>query len=65
MVGSLARIKPEAWSRYLSEQSLQGRPVPPPQIVVAMPVHTPFHDRVLLSFPHYWWHEDDVTIVPD
>ncbi len=65
-VGQKAAIKSEAWARYLMETGLdQDHPIPPPQIIIAMPAHPPFDEYVMLCFPHHWWRETDLELVKD
>jgi len=54
-IGSFARVKDEAW-----DLAFPGRPNPGARIIIAMPQHTPFDRSVLLSYPFYWWDEDDL-----
>lgn len=62
--GMNVKIKLGAWKRYLiAEKRDINTPLPPPQIITHMPPHPPYHDKVMLSFPFYWWHEDEVEVI--
>ena len=66
-VGTHVRIKPEAWNRYLSEEKLPETmpPPPPPAQIIA---RNPEQNIALLSFPLFWWDEEDIeaeTVVGD
>lgn len=60
--GSKVSIKPEAWERYCKEEGV-NKPLPPPQIITHAPNHPPFDEKFMLSFPFYWWNEDDIIFL--
>jgi len=60
-LGGKARIKQEAWEKFLKENNFNlNRPNPGAQTIEFMPRHTPYDDCVMLSFPFHWWKVDEV-----
>jgi hypothetical protein len=42
-VGTLVKIKPEAWSNYLLRNGLDvEKPIPSPRVITTMPNHPPY-----------------------
>jgi len=63
-VGTLVKIKPEAWNNYLLRNGLDiEKPLPSTRVVTSMPNHPPYIGYVMLDFPLYWWKESEVEIV--
>jgi hypothetical protein len=59
-VGMKVNIKPEAWKRFCIENNYSEDLPISPQYITDMPDHSPYHDKFMLSFPLYWWNEDDL-----
>ncbi len=63
-IGDKVNITQEAWQKFLSENQMDlSTPIPISQVITDMPSHSPFSDRFMLSFPMYWWSEDDLVLV--
>lgn len=60
-VGMKVDIKPEAWKRFCIENNCDTDSPICSQYITDMPSHSPFHDKIMLSFPFYWWNEDDLV----
>jgi len=63
-IGQKVKIKPEAWKRFLIENKMDmNKPAPGPQIITYLPSNNLFSDKIMLSFPLWWWNEDDLIPV--
>lgn len=54
------RVKDEAWERLKDLGVVSSDSVRSPQTIVAMPTHS---DKVMLSWPLWWFDEDDLEVV--
>jgi hypothetical protein len=61
-VGAEVTIKERAWREFCAKNDYVGMANPGVQRIYAMPSHPPFHDHVQLTFPLWWFHENDVEL---
>lgn len=58
-VGQKVRIKPDGWARFVQETGSKSAN-PGVQVITVMPAHPPFDAHVRVSFPIFWFREDEV-----
>lgn len=62
--GRFAKIKPDAWQRFLVANGLPlDKPLPGAQPIVAAPAHPPYDRSVQLAWPIWWWSEAELEFV--
>lgn len=59
-LGQRARIKPEGWTRYEQEGNKAVLRKDGEHHVIAAPLFGMHNDLVMLSFPFFWFREDEV-----
>lgn len=58
------RIKNSVWIEFLIHHAKNiDTPNPGPRTLYAAPINTPFNGMVMLDWPLWWFHEEDVEEV--